>query len=98
MTGDLIPAPEAERIGLINRVVPQEELMPTAIALAERLAKGAPKAIRWTKLCLNKPLKDAMNEILDASLGLEFRSTLSEDHREAVEAFLEKRPPQFTGK
>jgi len=98
MTGDLIPAREAERIGLVNRVVSQEELMPTAMALAEKLANGATKAIRWTKLCLNKPLKDAMNEILDTSLSFEWHSMQTEDHREAVRAFLEKRAPQFKGR
>ena len=98
MTGNLISAKEAERIGLVNHVVPSEEVIPKALSLAEVLANGPSKAIRWTKMCLNKPLKDAVNEVLDASISLEYHSLETEDHREAVEAFLQKRAPKFTGR
>lgn len=98
MTGDLIPAREAERIGLINQVVPLEELMPTARALAERLANGPTWAIRWTKASINKMLRDQMNLNLDTSLAFEALSSKTDDHREAARAFVEKRPPQFTGR
>jgi len=97
LTGDLITAAEAERMGLINKVVPREEVMPTALALARRLANGPTKAIRWTKSCLNKRVKDEVNLVLDTSLSLEWLSMGSEDHKEAVRAFLEKREPQFKG-
>jgi len=98
LTGNLISAQEAERLGLVNRVLPQQEVMPAAMELARRLAQGPTKAIRWTKLCLNKRLREEINLILDASLALEGLSAATEDHREAVRAFLEKRAPQFKGR
>jgi enoyl-CoA hydratase/carnithine racemase len=98
LTGDLISAREAERIGLVNRVVPQEEVMPAAMELATRLSKGPSKAMRWTKLCLNKKLRQDINLILDASLALEDLTARTEDFREAVLAYLEKRTPQFKGR
>ena len=54
MTGDIIDASEAERIGLVNKVVPHEELMPRVMELAQRLASGPALAIRGTKHTLNK--------------------------------------------
>jgi len=98
MTGDLIGAQEAERLGLVNRVVPQEQVMPAAMELAGRLAQHPSKAIRWTKLCINKRLREDINLVLDASLALEGLSAATEDHREAVLAFIEKRVPRFTGR
>jgi enoyl-CoA hydratase/carnithine racemase len=97
MTGDLISATEAERIGLINRVVPAGQAYPTGLALAKRLAAGPTRAIRWTKLSLNKRLKDEVNLVLDASLAVETLSMATEDHKEAARAFVEKRPPRFMG-
>jgi len=97
LTGDLISATEAERIGLINRVVPLEELYPTAMALADRLASGPTWAIRWTKMALNKRLRDEVNLVFDLSMSAERLSMATQDHREAVQAFREKRAPQFKG-
>ena len=65
LTGDFVSAEEAERIGLVNQVVPAEELMPTARALAERLASGPTWAMRWTKASINKLIRERMNLILD---------------------------------
>ena len=97
MTGDLIKAPEAERIGLINKCVPLENLMEEAWKMAKRFADGPIQAIAWTKVCLNKILESRVNLILDASLAYEYHSFLLPDHAEAVNAFLEKRPPKFKG-
>jgi enoyl-CoA hydratase len=97
MTGDLISAAEAERIGLINHVVPQDDVMPKAMELAHSLANGPTKAIRWTKMACNKRLRDEVNLVLDASLAAETISMLSEDHKEAARAFTEKRQPKFKG-
>src|SRR6266702_8225856 len=97
LTGDLINATEAERIGLVNRVVPAGQAYPEGLALAKRLAAGPTRAIRWTKLALNKRLKDEVNLVLDASLAVETLSMATDDHREAARAFVEKRPPRFTG-
>ncbi len=98
MLGDLIPAAEAERIGLVNHVVPAGELMPAARTLAERLANGSTWAIRWTKASINKAIRERMNLILDTSLAFEALSVGTEDHREAARAFMEKRKPQFGGR
>lgn len=97
MTGDLTTATEVERIGLINRVVPPDQLMPTATELATRLAKGPTQAIRGTKASVNKILRDTANLVLDTSLALEKLCFTTKDHREAITAFVEKRPPKFTG-
>lgn len=98
MTGDPIEAKEAERIGLINRVVPAEKLDETVWELAFRLANGPIRAIRWTKVSVNKRLKATANLILDTSLALEGMTFQTEDHKEAVQAFIEKRKPQFKGR
>lgn len=96
-TGDLLDAREAERIGLVNRVVPAGKAYAEALALAKRLAAGPTRAIRWTKLATNKRLKDEVNLVLDASLAVETLSMATADHTEAARAFVEKRPPHFTG-
>ena len=98
MTGDLISATEAERIGLVNRVVPQDECVPNARALAERLANGATWAIRWTKASINKLIRERMNLILDTSLAYEALTVATEDHKEAARAFMEKRRPEYRGR
>lgn len=98
MTGDIIDAREALRIGLVNRVVLPEELMPTAMDLAQRLAKGPPLAIRGTKRALNKRLREDVNLVLDVSLGLEEQTMLTEDRIEAGKAWAEKRPGVYTGR
>jgi enoyl-CoA hydratase/carnithine racemase len=97
MTGDLIPAREAERIGLVNHVLPLEDLIPAARELAERLANGPTWAVRRTKALINKLVRERIEKVLDISLTLEALSSLTQDHWEGVQAFLEKRPPRFTG-
>ncbi len=97
MTGDPIPAPEAARMGLINRAVPRDKLLPTALELARRLASGPTQAIQWTKLSINQVLRERVNLVLDTSLALEWQTMRSPDHREAVKAFLEGGEPRFPG-
>lgn len=98
LTGEPLAATEAERIGLVNRVVPAVELDAAATAVAERLAAGAPLAIRYTKLAVNKLVKDALNVAFDAATAYELVTFRSEDHREALTALREKRPPVFRGR
>jgi enoyl-CoA hydratase/carnithine racemase len=98
LTGDPLTAVEAERIGLVNRVVPAADLDREATAFAERLAAGAPLAVRYTKLAVNKLVKDALNVAFDASTALELVTFQSEDHQEALAAIREKRPPVFKGR
>ena len=98
LTGDPLTAAEAERIGLVNHVVPAAELDAQAMAFAARLAAGAPLAVRYTKLAVNKLVKDALNVAFDTSTALELLTFHSEDHREALAALREKRPPVFKGR
>jgi enoyl-CoA hydratase len=98
MTGDLLTAAEAERIGLINHCVAPEELDARVDAFAKRLANGATQAIAYTKQSVNVGLKQIATAVMDASIAYEKVSSYSADHQEAVKAFLEKRKPQFTGK
>jgi len=98
LTGDPLPAAEAERIGLINFVVPAAELAEKSLAFAQRLAAGAPLAVRYTKLAVNKLVKDALNIAFDTSTALEVVTFRSDDHREALAALREKRPPKFNGR
>ena len=97
MTGDLLTATEAERIGLINHVVPEDELDTRVYAMAERLAGGATRAIRWTKTSINIGLKRYAHSVMDTCLGYEMLTFASNDHREAVDAFVNKRRPEFKG-
>jgi len=98
LTGDPVPAAEAERIGLVNRVVPAADLDAEAMAFAARVAAGAPLAVRYTKLAVNKLVKDALNTAFDASTAFELTTFMSSDHPEAVDALQQKRRPRFEGK
>ncbi|MDO8491462.1 MAG: enoyl-CoA hydratase-related protein [Dehalococcoidia bacterium] len=98
MTGDIVDAREAEWIGLINRVVGDDAVVPAAMEMAKRLANGPTLAINFTKMAINKRLKQDVNLILDTSLAWEEQTFYSEDHKEAVNAFIEKRAPRFQGK
>lgn len=98
MTGDLMLAPDAARMGLINHAVPAAELDARVDAFADRLAGGALQAIRTTKLSVNIGLKQLAQSIMDASIGYEGLSNRSRDHQEAVQAFPRKLPPAFIGR
>jgi enoyl-CoA hydratase/carnithine racemase len=98
MTGDLISAQVAFRIGLVNRVVPLVELMPTALALANRINENGPLAVRAVKEAAYKGIQMPLNE------GLRFETLLlskvreSEDAWEGPKAFAEKRKPIYKGR
>ena len=98
MTGDLINAREAERMGLLNHVLPKDAVLPKAMELAQRLADGPSLAISGTKISVNKWLKQQVSLFLEASLALERITGASEDHKEAVGAFMERRPANFKGR
>jgi enoyl-CoA hydratase len=96
--GDLLDAREAERIGLINFCVAPDALDATVEQWAQRFARGAGHAIQWTKATINIGLKDQAAKMLDAGLAYEALALCSDDHREAVRAFREKRKPVFNGR
>jgi enoyl-CoA hydratase len=98
MTGEMVPAERAERLGLVNYVVPAAELDARVDAMAERLVSGPAWAIRWTKTVANIPLRRLAHELMDASIAYEMMTNLTADHQEAVAAFREKRKPRFTGR
>lgn len=98
MRGHFINGAEAAKIGLVNYAVPPEEVLPKAREIAQELAEGPTWAIRWSKLSVNKWLKDQVNLILDASLAYEMLTFNTEDHKEAARAFVEKRQPRYQGR
>jgi enoyl-CoA hydratase len=98
LTGKLLTAERAETIGLINALVPKAKLDQAVDELTKSLAEGARLAIKWTKTCINIPLRQLAHSILDASLAYEAITNVSADHQEAVNAFREKRRPQFVGR
>ena len=98
LTGDTLSAAEAARIGLVNHVVPDTELLERASAFARRLADGAPLALRATKVAVNDLVKGALRSTFDTACALEMLTFQSQDHEEAVAAFKEKRPPTFHGR
>ncbi len=97
MTGEMVSAAEAERIGLITKVVPPEELMDEAWKWAKRFADGPTLALSLTKLSLNKILMDRVNLLFDTTIAYEYHTLNSADHLEAAKSFLEKRSPEFKG-
>lgn len=96
LTGDMMSAGEAARIGLINHAVASGELDARVDAFVDRLAAGARVAIQTTKRSVNMGLK-RLAEMMDMCLALETLSNASADHQEAVDAFREGREPRFTG-
>jgi enoyl-CoA hydratase len=98
MTGDPVRASRAAQMGLVNHVVPDDELAEASLAFAVRLAAGAPLAVQYTKQAVNKLVKDALNTAFDASTALEIVTFQSEDHREALAALKAKRKPTFRGR
>ncbi|QIG80766.1 enoyl-CoA hydratase/isomerase family protein [Stakelama tenebrarum] len=98
LTGDPIPAEEAERIGLINRVVPDEELDAHVQALAEKLRDLPPHAVNYTKMAMNVALKNMTQSGFEASLAYEVYSMQTQDHQEAMAAFAERRKGKFRGR
>jgi enoyl-CoA hydratase len=94
LTAEFIDGKEAERIGLVSLCVPRAELMPRALAVADKLAAGAQAAIRLTKRSLNGWL-DQARPIFESSLAMEMMCFLGEDAVEGVKAVREKRAPNF---
>jgi enoyl-CoA hydratase len=98
LTGELLTAPKAAEIGLINYSLPAGELDGAVDAFCQRLLNGAPNAIRWTKILTNMELKRIAGAVMEAGIAYESLSVRSADHREGIAALKEKRAPRFTGR
>ena len=97
-TGDKVDAARCEAIGLVNRVVPDAKLQQEAFALARSMAEGPTIALRYMKDNLDEALLFDFATARDHEAERLIRTTMTADHREAVQAFVEKRKPNFTGK
>jgi enoyl-CoA hydratase/carnithine racemase len=97
-TGDPIDADEALACGLVSKVVPDDRLMDEAMALAKRIAANPPHALRMSKRLLREGERTNLHSLLDMSASLQAISHKTEDHAEAISAFLDKRTPVFKGK
>jgi len=98
LSGDLIVAPDAAAMGLINFAVPAEELDGKVGEWADRFAASAPLALRTTKTLLNMELKRIAHAMMDAGMAYEAMTMTSADLREAIAAFQERRKPSFVGR
>ena len=94
MTGEMVTGEEAERIGLVSKALPRDEVLPEALRVAEHLAAGPQLAIRLTKRALNGWVRNA-GPIFDQSAAYEMLTFMGEDVREGLASLREKRSPQF---
>lgn len=90
LTGDLIPAPEAARMGLINHAVPDDQLDTRVDAFCDKLLGGSTQAIRWTKATVNIELKRIAHAVMDTGIAYESLTVRSPEHRAAVQAMKDK--------
>jgi len=97
-TGDFLEAAEAEKLGVLNRLVKADELEKETLAMARKIAAGPPISIRLMKLQVYKGLGIDFETALQIAAACETITLSSEDHREGVAAFREKRPAKFRGR
>ncbi len=97
-SGDIIDAAEAERIGLVSKVVPADQLLSTTMELAKRIANGPPMAIKYAKEVMYKAQEMDMEDTVKLEAVNFAKCMRSEDAAEGVKSFLEKRAPEFKGR
>ena len=97
-TARVIDAEEALRLGLVWQVVEPDDLMPEAMSLARTIADKPPQALRMAKRLLKMSQRMELKDFLDVCAGYQALAHHTEDHREALEAFFEKRTPRYQGR
>jgi enoyl-CoA hydratase len=97
LTGRPIPAEEAERFGLVSQLVADGEVVDAALAVAERILGNSPFAIRMTKQIMWRNIENDFDEAIELENRTQILATLTEDSKEAMKAFVEKRPPRYIG-
>ncbi|MCF8095681.1 MAG: enoyl-CoA hydratase/isomerase family protein, partial [Desulfobacteraceae bacterium] len=97
-TGDIISAQEADRLGIVNKVVAIDELMPTVMEIAKKIASKSPAALEIAKSAVNRGLQVGLESGLAYEREMYSLALSTEDKTEGVSAFIEKRDPQFKGK
>jgi enoyl-CoA hydratase len=97
MTGDLLTAAEAKSMGLINHCVPLEVLDAKVSEVAAKILANPRWAVRWSKTVANIPLRELAAKLSDAAVAYEILSNMTADRAEAVDAFIERRPPNYSG-
>lgn len=98
MAARLLSGQEAADMNIVNHCVPHDELMDHAMAYAKEVASLPVAAVRWTKMAVNQMLKNQMNLVFDFGVAAEHLSAHTEDMKEAISAFSERREPKFTGR
>ncbi|WP_457256451.1 crotonase/enoyl-CoA hydratase family protein [Pedococcus sp. P5_B7] len=96
-TGDAIDAATALEWGLVSRVLEPDDLLPVAVRLAERIAANPPHALRMTKRLLREGTHQSLESLLELSAVMQALAHHTSDHREAIDALLDRRMPRFTG-
>jgi 2-(1,2-epoxy-1,2-dihydrophenyl)acetyl-CoA isomerase len=98
LTGELVHAEEALRLGLVNKVIPEGEFRTQVAEYAERLAKNAPLALAAIKESIHQALASPLDDVLTREMEEQRRISRTEDVREGIAAFLEKREPVYKGR
>jgi len=94
-TADIIPASEAEKIGLVNKVVPAEQLMTASMEMAQKIASKAQLAVRYSKMAINRGFETDIETAIAFENQVFALCFSTEDQKEGMTAFVEKRAPQF---
>jgi enoyl-CoA hydratase/carnithine racemase len=97
LTGDMIDAAEAKRIGLVSEVVPDDQLMAKANEIAAKIAANPPHGVRMAKRLLREGQTADLKNILELSAAMQALAHATKDNDEAINAFIEKRVPEFKG-
>ncbi len=97
LLAEVLSAAEADRMGLINYVVPHDQLDNKALELAQKAASGPPRALAMSKAMLNKSFANSLHDALDQEGTSQTVNFTTKDVSEAMQAFQEKRPPRFSG-